>query len=73
MFYEYRPFSVNLFDRWWLEPGDTIQLNTGVEDTPTITSTIFNRTLSGTVGITVQVSTESSEYQGDDDKQWATT
>lgn len=73
MFYEYRPFSVNLFDRWWLEPGDTIQLNTGVEDTPIITSTIFNRTLSGTVGITVQVSTESSEYQGDDDKQWATT
>ena len=43
------------------------------EDTPTITSTIFNRTISGTVGITVQVSTESSEYQGDDDKQWATT
>lgn len=73
LFYEFRPFNANLFGRWWLEPGDTITLDTGAEDIKTITTTIFNRTISGTAGLSVTVSTNSSERQGVDEKQWGTT
>ena len=73
LFYDFRPFNANLFGRWWLEPGDTITLDTGAEDIKTITTTIFNRTISGTAGLSVTVSTNSSERQGVDEKQWGTT
>lgn len=73
LFYNFRPFNANLFGRWWLEPGDTITLDTGAEDIKTITTTIFNRTISGTAGLSVTVSTNSSERQGVDEKQWGTT
>lgn len=73
LFYGFRPFNANLFGRWWLEPGDTITLDTGAEDIKTITTTIFNRTISGTAGLSVTVSTNSSERQGVDEKQWGTT
>lgn len=69
LFYGFVPFSADLFDRWWIEPGDTITLNTNDNDIPQITSTIFNRTINGTVGLNVQVSTDSAEYQGDEEKE----
>lgn len=73
LFYNFRPFNANLFGRWWLEPGDTITLDTGAEDIKTITTTIFSRTINGTAGLSVTASTNSSERQGVDEKQWVTT
>lgn len=71
-FYDYRPLSVNIFSRWWIEVGDTITLATGADDVKTITTTIFTRTISGTAGLSVTVSTNSSEYQGEEEKEWLT-
>ena len=73
LFYDFRPFNANLFGRWWLEPGDTITLDTGADDIKKITTTIFTRTINGTAGLSVTASTNSSERQGVDEKQWGTT
>ena len=73
LFYDFRPFNANLFGRWWLEPGDTITLDTGADDIKKITTTIFNRTINGTAGLSVTASTTSSERQGVEEKQWGTT
>ena len=73
LFYDFRPFNANLFGRWWLEPGDTISLDTGADDIKKITTTIFSRTINGTAGLSVTASTTSSERQGVEEKQWGTT
>ena len=73
LFYDFRPFNANLFGRWWLEPGDTITLDTGADDIKKITTTIFSRTINGTAGLSVTASTTSSERQGVEEKQWGTT
>ena len=65
--YSYRPFTADVFARWWLEPGDKIQIKTGYNDTETVESFIFERTIKGINGMRVTLKTKGIDFLGKDD------
>ena len=65
--YSYRPFTADVFGRWWLEPGDKIQIKTGYSDTEIVESFIFERTIKGINGMRVKLKTKGIEFLGKDD------
>ena len=65
--YSYRPFMADVFARWWLEPGDKIQIKTGYSDTEIVESFIFERTIKGINGMRVKLKTRGIEFLGKDD------
>lgn len=65
--YSYRPFSADAFARWWLEPGDKVAVKTGYNDTETIESFVFERTIKGINGMRVTLKAQGTEFIGKDE------
>ena len=65
--YSYRPFSADVFARWWLEPGDKVKIKTGYNDTETIESFVFERTIKGINGMRVTLKAQGTEFIGKDE------
>lgn len=65
--YSYRPFSADVFARWWLEPGDKVKIKTGYDDTETVESFVFERTIKGINGMRVTLKTKGTEFLGKDE------
>lgn len=65
--YKYRPYKAKLFDYWWLEPGDKVSIQTGVEDTPIINSYVFSVKLSGVHNMKVTINADGKQYLGKDE------
>lgn len=63
----YRPFSADIFARWWLEPGDKVKIKTGYDDTETIESFVFERTIKGINGMRVTLRAQGTEFIGKDE------
>lgn len=67
LFYDlltFRPYKADVFARWWLEPGDRVQIQTGSADVPVVDSFVFSRTIKGINGMTVIISAKGKEYLG---------
>lgn len=65
--YSYRPFSADIFARWWLEPGDKVGIKTGYDDTEIVESFIFERTIKGINGMRVTLKSQGTEFLGKDE------
>lgn len=65
--YSYRPFSADVFARWWLEPGDRVKIKTGYDDTETVESFVFERTIKGINGMRVTLKAQGTEFIGKDE------
>lgn len=65
--YSYRPFSAEILYRWWLEPGDKVQIKTGYNDTETIESFVFERTIKGINGMKINLKSQGTEFLGKDE------
>ena len=62
--YTYRPFKADVFARWWLEPGDRVQIQTGFEDTPVVDSFVLSRTIKGINGMKVTIEAKGKQFIG---------
>ena len=62
--YKYRPFKAVLFDYWWLEPGDRVDIETDAEDTPIVSSFVFNISISGIRNIKTTINADGKQYLG---------
>lgn len=65
--YSYRPFTADVFARWWLEPGDKVKIKTGYDDTETVESFVFERTIKGINGMRVTLKAQGTEFIGKDE------
>ena len=65
--YSYRPFSADVFARWWLEPGDKVAIKTGYNDTERVESFVFERTIKGINGMRVTLKAQGTEFIGKDE------
>ena len=65
--YTYRPFTADVFARWWLEPGDKVKIKTGYDDTKTVESFVFERTIKGINGMRVTLKAQGTEFIGKDE------
>lgn len=65
--YSYRPFSADVFARWWIEPGDKVKIKTGYDDTETIESFVFERIIKGINGMRVTLKAQGTEFIGKDE------
>ncbi|MEE1218590.1 MAG: hypothetical protein U0L20_01545 [Ruminococcus sp.] len=65
--YSYRPFSTDIFGRWWIEPGDKVVIKTGFDDTETVQSFVFCKTIKGINGLRVSLKAQGPEYLGKDE------
>lgn len=63
--YCYRPYKADVFARWWLEPGDRVQIKTGYDDTETIDSFVFSRKIKGINGMSVTIEAKGKEFLGE--------
>ncbi len=63
----YRPFTADVFARWWLEPGDKIAIKTGYNDTETVESFVLSRTLKGINGMRCIIKATGTEFLGKDE------
>ena len=65
--YKYRPFTADIYARWWIEPGDKVIIKTGYNDTETVESFVFSRTLKGINGMKSNVQANGTEFLGKDE------
>lgn len=65
--YSYRPYSADIFGRWWIEAGDFISIPTTYNDVTTVDSFVLSRTLKGINGMTCTIEAKGVEYLGKDD------
>lgn len=65
--YSYRPFSADIFARWWIEPGDKVQIKTGYNDTEIVESFVFKRKIKGINGMRVTIEAKGVEFLGKDE------
>ena len=63
----YRPFTADVFARWWLEPGDKVAIKTGYNDTETVESFVLSRTLKGINGMHCIIKATGTEFLGKDE------
>lgn len=63
--YCYQPYKAEVFSRWWLEPGDRVQIKTGYTDVETIDTFIFSRTIKGVNGMKVTIEAKGVERLGE--------
>lgn len=75
--YSYRPFSMETFGEWWLEPGDKISASlqtynpeTAQFATMPVESFVFARKISGVSPMRVTVSANGTEYIGKDEMRY---
>lgn len=77
--YNYRPFSADILNRWWIETGDRVKIDTGYSELDyddleisttdaieSVESFVFKKTITGITGMTVSVSAEGEQYIGTD-------
>lgn len=62
--YSYRPYSADIFGRWWIETGDFISIPTTYDDVKTVESFVLSRTLKGANGMTCKIEAKGVEYLG---------
>lgn len=62
--YSYRPYSADIFGRWWIETGDFISIPTTYDDVKTVESFVLSRTLKGVNGMTCTIEAKGVEYLG---------
>lgn len=62
--YKYRPFTAKLFNYWWLEVGDYVQIKTGYEDMPYFNSFIFSKTIKGINSMRVTIEAKGTKFLG---------
>ena len=60
----FQPFKADVFARWWLEPGDRVQIKTGYNDIETIDSFVLSRKIKGINGMSVTIEAKAKEYLG---------
>ena len=65
--YSYRPFTADVFARWWIDPGDKVQIKTGYSDTEVVESFVFERTIKGINGMRVTLKAQGTEFIGKDE------
>ncbi len=65
--YSYRPYTADIFERWWIEAGDFISIQTTYSDVQTINSFVMSRTLKGLNGMTCTIEAKGVEYLGKDE------
>ncbi len=58
----FKPFKADVFARWWLEPGDRVQIRTGYNDVETVDSFVLSRRIKGINGMSVTIEAKGSEY-----------
>lgn len=58
----FRPFKADVFARWWLEPGDRVQIRTGYNDVETVDSFVLSRKIKGINGMSVTIEAKGSRY-----------
>lgn len=63
--YCYQPYKAEVFSRWWLEPGDRVQIKTGYTDVETIDTFVFSRTIKGVNGMKVTIEAKGVERLGE--------
>lgn len=62
--YSYRPYSADIFGRWWIEAGDFISIPTIYDDVKTVESFVLSRKLKGVNGMTCTIEAKGVEYLG---------
>lgn len=62
--YSYRPYSADIFGRWWIEAGDFISIPTTYDDVKTVESFVLSRKLKGVNGMTCTIEAKGVEYLG---------
>lgn len=66
--YCYQPFKADVFARWWLEPGDRVQIETGFElengEPEIIDSFVLSRKIKGINGMSVTIEAKGVERLG---------
>ena len=65
--FTYRPFTADVFARWWIESGDRVVIKTGYNDTEVVESFVFSRTLKGINGMRNSIQSQGVEYLGKDE------
>ncbi|MCH5298006.1 MAG: hypothetical protein J1E85_10115 [Ruminococcus sp.] len=65
--YSYRPYSADIFGRWWIEAGDFVSIPTTYDDVKTVNSFVLSRTLKGINGMTCTIEAKGVEYLGKDE------
>ncbi|MEE1061744.1 MAG: hypothetical protein UH080_08025 [Ruminococcus sp.] len=65
--FTYRPFTADVFARWWIESGDRVLIKTGYNDTEVVESFVFSRTLKGINGMRNSIQSQGTEFLGKDE------
>lgn len=65
--YVYRPYSADIFGRYWIEAGDVVSIPTCYNDVIEVNSFVFTRTLKGINGMTCTISAKGVEFLGKDE------
>lgn len=65
--YSYRPYSAEIFGRYWIESGDFISIPTTYDDIKTVDSFVLTRTLKGINGMVCTIEAKGVEYLGKED------
>lgn len=65
--YSYRPYSADIFGRYWIEAGDFISIPTTYNDVKTVDSFVLSRTIKGINGMTCTIEAKGVEYLGKDE------
>lgn len=68
--YIYRPFSADIFGRWWIEVGDKVKLPTVYADIPMVESFVLSRKIKGINAMTCTIEAKGVEYLGKDEKKY---
>lgn len=65
--YSYRPYSADIFGRYWIEAGDFISIPTCYSDVTAVNSFVFTRSLKGINGMTCTIGAKGIEFLGKDE------
>ena len=65
--YCYRPYSADIFGRWWIEAGDFVSIPTTYDDIKMVDSFVLTRSLKGINGMTCTIEAKGVEYLGKDE------
>ncbi len=62
--YCYRPYRIEVLNRWWINVGDYIQVNTGYADLQSFNSFVFSKTISGINSMRITLEAKGTQYLG---------
>lgn len=64
--YSYRPFKASIFNRWWVQVGDRVQLPVDDDSIVNVQSIVMSRKIKGINSMTVTIEAKGLEIQGKD-------